>query len=401
MRNFFGAAAAFLGGATLWSGEASAHIKWFSSYDLNNIPNPPTIFANNPAWIWGMVVSTFIIVVCVGIDRFGISQSSIARRFSFTQISELNTDHLLRLSTGIWLVFVSQLPDPVFLTPETYSGNSATQNLQLILAAFCLSRHVCWVAGLGVAFLWFLACEKFGIFHILDYPIFLGISVYLISISISDWRNVNFQWIFHHRVFILTISLALTLAWGAIEKWSYPQWTYPLLEARPYLTFGFSSISFMALAGWVEWVAAFTLIFGGVWTRKMSAIALLAIMLAAVLDFGFVDLIGHFPIIICLLIATFHRSANMLDHAKLRRNLQITPAAIRKISICFGSMAMMSIAYFFFWDLGYGNYFCVDWINGITYSSIGVLIFIVPILCALSLVAYLCVEFCARVRRLA
>ena len=50
--------------------------------------------------------------------------------------------------------------------------------------------------------------------------------------------------------------------WGAVEKWAYPQWTFPLLEARPYLTFGLAPEDFMVLAGFVEFAFAFHILTG-------------------------------------------------------------------------------------------------------------------------------------------
>jgi len=50
--------------------------------------------------------------------------------------------------------------------------------------------------------------------------------------------------------------------WGAVEKWAYPQWTYPLLVARPYLTFGFDAGDFMVIAGFVEFAFAFYMLTG-------------------------------------------------------------------------------------------------------------------------------------------
>lgn len=80
-----------------------------------------------------------------------------------------------------------------------------------------------------------------------------------------------------------------SLMWAAIEKWAYPQWTYPLLEARPYLTLGIPAGDFMVVAGFVEFALAFYILTG-----------LSLIFVSAILDFGKLDAIGHLPTIACL-----------------------------------------------------------------------------------------------------
>lgn len=80
-----------------------------------------------------------------------------------------------------------------------------------------------------------------------------------------------------------------SLMWAAIEKWAYPQWTYPLLEARPYLTLGIPAGDFMVVAGFVEFALAFYILTG-----------LGLIFVSAILDFGKLDAIGYLPTIACL-----------------------------------------------------------------------------------------------------
>jgi hypothetical protein len=88
--------------------------------------------------------------------------------------------------------------------------------------------------------------------------------------------------------------------WASIEKWAYPQWTDPLLHARPSLCMGFSSTFYMAAAGFVEFSLAFSLL----WTplvRRLAAIVLSAMFCGAVIDFGRIDAIGHLMIVVILI----------------------------------------------------------------------------------------------------
>ena len=50
------------------------------------------------------------------------------------------------------------------------------------------------------------------------------------------------------------------MMWGAIEKFGYPYWTFPLLTTHADLTLGFSFDQFMCIAGFVEFSLAFFMV---------------------------------------------------------------------------------------------------------------------------------------------
>ena len=80
--------------------------------------------------------------------------------------------------------------------------------------------------------------------------------------------------------------------WSSLEKFNYPIWFLPLLEKKPYLALGLPFRTFITMSG----VAEFALGFGVLWSplvRRLSALMLFILMLAAVYPFGRVDLIGH------------------------------------------------------------------------------------------------------------
>jgi hypothetical protein len=98
----------------------------------------------------------------------------------------------------------------------------------------------------------------------------------------------------------LRYAAAITLMWAAIEKWAYPQWSYPLLIQHPEMTLGFAPDFYMRAAGAIEFALAFALL----WTplvRRIAAIMLTAMFVSAVFAFGKIDLIGHALIVVALL----------------------------------------------------------------------------------------------------
>jgi len=87
--------------------------------------------------------------------------------------------------------------------------------------------------------------------------------------------------------------------WASIEKWAYPEWSYPLFITHSNMGLGFSPEFFLRAAGAVEFALAFALI----WTplvRRVGAIILAAMFVSAIGEFGKIDLIGHSLIIVAL-----------------------------------------------------------------------------------------------------
>jgi hypothetical protein len=166
--------------------------------------------------------------------------------------------------------------------------------VQLALAGCLIWRRTMPLTGLGIVFLFSFATAQYGVFHLADYPIFLGVAVYLIC------RGLDLAPFGLRPLDIVRWTAAITLMWASIEKWAYPQWTDPLLAAKPQMTLGATPELFMQAAGVIEFTLAFALI----WTplvRRCAAIILAAIFISAVFEFGKVDAIGHSGIIVVLI----------------------------------------------------------------------------------------------------
>jgi hypothetical protein len=134
---------------------------------------------------------------------------------------------------------------------------------------------------------------NYGIFHLADYPVFLGVGVYLALAGLQR----NFYGI--RPLDLVRWSAGITLMWASIEKWAYPEWSFPLLVQHPAMTLGFDAEFFMRAAGAIEFALAFALI----WTplvRRIGAVLLSAMFISAVFEFGKVDLIGHTLIVVVL-----------------------------------------------------------------------------------------------------
>jgi hypothetical protein len=148
-----------------------------------------------------------------------------------------------------------------------------------------------------------MAIADHGWFHLLDYPLFAGLGVILI---LTRWRV-------DHRTLLdlLRWSAAITLLWGGIEKFAYPQWSLPIMLKTPFLSLGVAPETAMFIYGFGETALSFGLLFFGAGSQVAAALLLL-VFGAAVLPFGWVDLVGHSGIIVALTLLALTRPGRPL-----------------------------------------------------------------------------------------
>ena len=210
-----------------------------------------------------------------------------------TGVIENNTELMFRAGAAFFFIAIWG-HGGIILTPELKTNSALVGAIQLTIAAGMLWRRTMPLSALGIFALFAIGVWKYGMFHMADYPIFLGIAIYLALIGLR--RNL-----FGIRpVDIVRWGASITLMWASIEKWAYPEWSFPLFAEHPQLAMGFDPVFFMRAAGAVE----FTLAFALVWTplvRRVAAIFLTSMFVSAVFEFGKVDMIGHSMIIVVLL----------------------------------------------------------------------------------------------------
>ena len=110
----------------------------------------------------------------------------------------------------------------VLLTPELKTNSTLIGIIQLGIAAGMVSRRTMPLSALGIFTLYAVAVWNYGVFHLADYPVFLGVAAYLALTGLQK----NF---FGARpIDVLRWAAGITLMWASIEKWAYPEWSYPL-----------------------------------------------------------------------------------------------------------------------------------------------------------------------------
>lgn len=152
------------------------------------------------------------------------------------------------------------------------------------------------VTGLGIFVLYGVALRHYGVYHMLDYSIFLGIGYFFLVATIrsGQWMKSGFV--------VLFASTGLTLVWAAVEKFVYPQWTYPILQRNPDMLLGLSPYLFMVISGFVEFNLAFVVLGATSMVGRIVAFGLQSIFVLAIFKFGLIDAVGHLMIIAILFI---------------------------------------------------------------------------------------------------
>ena len=346
--------------AIIWPTPARAHVKWFAPFDLTVEPIAPALFIFQHAWLLGLALSIPALWLMVGIDQLDRRRDLVSNSDGCSPRAVVHADDIIRVAMGVWLTWLWALPAPVFLTPELVAPTPYVQWLQLLVSVFCFSRRTAWITGVGLLALYAAATSHYGLFHLADYPLFLGIAAYLIGISAQRSRSPSLRQFAHHRHSILVFAMATTLCWASIEKWAYPSWTMPILTERTYLALGLEPATFMALAGWVEFGLAILLVIGGRFSSRLAALALFIMFTAAVLEFGKVDLVGHLPIIAALVLVVTRGNGDVGNVAGFSRR----PMLIRLVTLPVGyfvSLAITTTAYFGGWRLAYDDVSRLDW----------------------------------------
>jgi hypothetical protein len=272
---------------------AEAHVKWFCAYNL----------AGQPRGLENVLCTDFELLVGIAglcfltgcaIEGTPIGGFMIRALDRVTGVLHQNAELIIRAACGFFFVAV-WATGGFLLTPELKSPSALAPVLQLGIAAGMLSRRTMPIAALGIVILFGLGVHDYGVFHLADYPIFLGIAAYLALTGLG-------RELFRIKPLDLArYAAAITLMWASIEKWAYPEWSFPLFIEHPAISFGFDSEFYMRAAGVVEFTLAFALL----WTplvRRCAAIVLTGMFISACFEFGKVDLIGHSAIIALLIV---------------------------------------------------------------------------------------------------
>jgi hypothetical protein len=272
---------------------AWAHVKWFVTCNVSDDPLPIAAVFTKMLFLFGAMFLTLFYFGCE-FEQTALGAAITRCLNRLTRPLHRRTDELLRAVAAIAFALL-WADGGLILTPELKADDPKLSVLQLLIPLYLFGRATLPAAGAGILMLYGYGAVTYGLFHMLDYPMFIGLGVYFI-LSISQRPEL-----LAFRLNFLRWSVALSLLWPSMEKFVYPAWVAPIAITHPELTLGFDVGTVLTAAGVVEFGLAFALF----WTplvRRLAALALTALLTAATFDFGKVDGIGHLMIIAVLLI---------------------------------------------------------------------------------------------------
>jgi len=291
----------------LFAGSASAHVKWFCAY---NIAGQPRGLENVLCPDFEFLAGLSVLMLMAGclVEGTVLGEAMIRSMDRATRFVRDNTEMMFRAGCAFFFVAIWAVGG-ILLTPELKTDSTVVAVIQLGIAAGMLSRRTMPLSAAGIAILFVIAAWQYGIFHLADYPVFLGIGAYLALVGLQ--RDL-----FGARpIDVVRWTAGVTLMWASVEKWAYPEWSYPLFIEHPSMSMGFDPEFFLRAAGAVEFALAFALM----WTplvRRFAAVLLSSMFISAVFAFGKVDLIGHTLIVVTLvaIVADDHRKAALVRY---------------------------------------------------------------------------------------
>ncbi len=309
---------------------AAAHVKWFAPYIVGAPPKPIGATLAD-SWFWiGIALVLVFFIATRAIERSNAGEAILHGLDRLTDPLWKRQDDFVRAVVGAFFIAIFAVGG-VYLTPDLKTPSEVVSWGQLLIAMLIFFRRTQPIAAIGIVALWLLALRDYDIFHLLDYlALGLGVAAYLIleASSNEELRRRRFQ--------ALRWGVAIALMWSSLEKFAYPDWFYPLVEEKPFLTFGMPRDVFIPMAG----VAEFTMGFGLLWTplvRRLSAIALFVIFNAAVYPFGRIDLIGHALIMAVIVAIAVDHTRDVFFLPDFKKKLAGIPIGIAVALVIFAS----------------------------------------------------------------
>ncbi len=327
-----------------------AHVKWFVEYDITKPPMPIGEVLN------GMFVQMFLVSV-VGVylfflaDRYIYEGGYLAEFDKKLKLFDNLANSIMRAAAGIFFLslFIWYLVygTTFFLTPELKTSAGYVPWIHLLMALSVLSCRTTPITGIGIFFMYVAAALDYGIFHVLDYMIFLGIGYYLMT------ANSNSKSLIKSGFVVLFACTGLTLIWASVEKFAYPEWTNPLFEKTPQMLMGMSAKRFMMVSGFIEIFATFILLGAVSVVGRLISLGLMSIFVLAVLQFGVVDAIGHLMIVAILFVLIVRGPTSARDMLVLPDKSLFTEAYFMT-GLYFLAFVMIFILYYGIHYLSYG-----------------------------------------------
>lgn len=277
---------------------ANAHVKWFFEYDVTQPPTPIGEVIDG-AFVKMFLVSVAACYIFFLVDRYIYEEGILGEFDKKMKLFDNAANTIMRVAAGIffaalfgWWAFGAG--KSFFLTPELVTDSPVVPWVHLVMALAVLWRRTVFLTGIGIFGLFIAAIANYGLFHLLDYMIFLGIGFFL---TVSQTTN---KALLKSGFVTLFACTGLTLIWAAVEKFAYSHWTIAVLADKPHVTMGMSPPTFMKVSGFVEFFVTFVLLGAVSVVGRLVSLGFMSVFVLAVFEFGTLDAVGHLMIVAIL-----------------------------------------------------------------------------------------------------
>ncbi len=261
---------------------AQAHVKWFAHFS----------YADEPVDLSSAVTTEFIALLALSVvivAFLAAIEHRLAQTFLFKKLDDflaqiaVEPDIVIRI--GLGAVMLLSWQDDALLVPELNHSASWLGWYQFGLALLLLFRKTAAISGLGLILLYVFGVEEFGVFHMLDYPLYIGVGYFLMAPFLPNAKLRN------AAMPVLLATLGFSLSWVALEKIIYPQWGLYVLHHQPELTMGLNMAFFLKASAFIEFSLGFVVIIGLM--KRQVALLITGVFFITTMTFGKVEVIGH------------------------------------------------------------------------------------------------------------
>lgn len=280
------------------SSTARAHVKWFFEYDVTQPPTPIGDVLDG-AFVKMFLVSVAACYLFFLADRYIYENGYLAEFDRKLKMFDNAANYIMRAAAGIFFLslfgwWAFGFGQSFYLTPELQTAAAHVPWIHLAIALCVISSRTVFITGLGIFFLYISAAFEYGLFHMLDYLIFLGIAYYL-TVSQTTKKSL-----LKSGFVALFACTGLTLIWAGVEKFAYSHWTIAVLADKPHVTMGMSPPVFMKVSGFMEIFITFILLGAVSVVGRLISLGFMSIFVLAVFEFGMLDAVGHLMIVAIL-----------------------------------------------------------------------------------------------------
>jgi hypothetical protein len=204
---------------------AYAHVKWFEAYEVAQKPVPITTTLSLPYFWIGLGLALVFFAATTVVERRG---PGLAATRGLDAVTGWLREHADAFMIAVLFAFFVALfaVGGTYLTPDLKTDAQWVPWAQLVVALLVIPRRIRPVAAVAIVLLWLVTMRDYDLFHLYDYlALGLGLAGYLLLSGLKNraWHDRRFA--------VLRWGIALALMWSSMEKFMYPQWFLPLLDA--------------------------------------------------------------------------------------------------------------------------------------------------------------------------